>query len=141
MEELLRERVEAIVRAKLRYLSGSRELLAALASKVDPSNPLSPFSEETAGIRESDIGAFARAIEGSRQKVPKDLLPVLPRLLWLYQMGVILYWIHDRSPDQTRTAGLVDRSLALIVKLIQLSGLPLMRPLRRQVIELVQSSS
>ena len=37
----LRERVEAIVRAKLRYLSGSRELLAALASKVDPSNPLS----------------------------------------------------------------------------------------------------
>ncbi|MGC4747246.1 hypothetical protein ACLQ28_16550 [Micromonospora sp. DT201] len=25
----------------------------------------------------------------------------MPELLWLAYMGVILYWVHDRSPGQT----------------------------------------
>jgi AcrR family transcriptional regulator len=137
----LRERLAAVIQVKFRYFAESRELLAALAGKVDPSHPLSPFSEETREMREKDVAAFRRAVEGSRQKVPQDLMAVLPRLLWLYQMGLILYWIYDRSPDQAKTSALAERSLGLIVKLIQISGLPLMRPLRRQVIELAQSGS
>ncbi len=67
-----------------------------------------------------------------------DLKGALPRLLWMYQMGLILYWIYDRSEGQLRTALLIDKSLRVVVKLIQLSSLPLMRPLRRQVLELCE---
>ncbi len=52
------------------------------------------------------------------------------------QMGLILYWIHDASPSQEKTRALIDKSLRLIVRLLQLSSLPLMRPLRRQVLDL-----
>ena len=53
-------------------------------------------------------------------------------------MGVILFWIYDRSPRQARTRLLLDKSLGLVVNLIRLAGLPLMRPLRKTVLELIE---
>ncbi len=142
LEEILagsadaKKRLAAILNAKLKYFEPSRRLLVALAAHVDSENPLSPFSDETREIREQDIHVFERALAGSKLRIPDDLGGTLPRLIWLYQMGIILYWIHDRSPSQSKTAILIDKSLHLIVRLIQLSGLPLMRPLRRQALEL-----
>lgn len=132
----LRKRLAGILEVKLRYFEPSRRLLAALAAHVDPKHPLSPFSEQTREIREQDIAVFERAISGSRVRVAEDLKASLPRLLWMFQMGLILYWIHDRSPAQKRTGALVEKSLQIVWRLIQLSGLPLMRPLRRQVLDL-----
>jgi hypothetical protein len=137
----LRERLSEVLKVKLRYFGPSRRLLAALAARVDPEHSLSPFSEATREIREQDIAVFPRAISGSRQRIPKDLQRTLPRLLWMYQMALILFWIHDRSPEQKRTAALVDKSLPVIVRLIQLSGLPLMRPLRRQILDIYEIAS
>jgi AcrR family transcriptional regulator len=132
----VRKRLAGILDVKLRYFEPSRRLLAALAAHVDPSHPLSPFSEATREIRERDIGLFGRAILESRLRVPEDLQAALPRLFWMYQMGIILYWIHDYSRSQSRTRALVEKSLHLAVRLVQVSGLPLMRPIRRQAIEL-----
>jgi len=132
----LRKRLVTILDVKLTYFEPSRRLLGALAAHSDPEHPLSPFSHETSEIREQDIGLFRRAISDSKLRVPEDLNAILPRLIWMYQMGIILYWIHDKFPQQTKTRALVQKSLHLIVRLVQLSGLPLMRPLRRQVIEL-----
>jgi AcrR family transcriptional regulator len=132
----IRKRLAGILDVKLSYFAPSRRLLGALATLTDPAHPLSPFSHETAEIRERDMDLFRRAISESRLRVPDDLNAILPRLMWLYQMGIILYWIHDRSPHQTKTRALLQKSLYLVVRLVQLSGLPLMRPLRRQVIEL-----
>jgi AcrR family transcriptional regulator len=137
----LRKRLAGILDVKLSYFEPSRRLLGALAAHTDPAHPLSPFSQETGEIREHDIDLFRRAISESRLRVPDDLNAILPRLIWMYQMGIILYWIHDRSPHQTRTRALLQKSLHLVVRLVQLSGLPLMRPLRRQVIELFHSAT
>ncbi len=132
----LRRRLKAVIETKLKYFEPSRRLLSALAVHVDPANPLSPFSQATAEIREEDIAIFARAVEGSGQRVAEDLRGVLPRILWLYQMGVILYWIFDGSAQQRRTMALLDKSCAFVVRLLKISSLPLMRPLRRQVVGL-----
>jgi len=132
----LKKRVAALLDVKLRYFELTRGLLRTLAAHVDPEKPLSPFSESTRSIREQDIEYFERAITGSKTKVPADLMSALPRLFWLYQMGVILYWIHDHSPAQQRTAALIDKSLGIVVKLVQLSGLPFMSPLRKQALDL-----
>ncbi|MEO8027286.1 MAG: TetR family transcriptional regulator [Bryobacteraceae bacterium] len=132
----LRKRLAAILDVKLAYFAASRRLLKALAAHVDPEHPLSPFSEATKAIRDQDIACFALAVSGSKTRVAADMDSALPRLLWMYQMGVILYWIHDRSADQERTRALIDKSLGIIVRLIQLSSLPLMSPVRRQALEL-----
>ncbi len=137
----LQKRLAAVLDVKLRYFSASRGLLSALAAHADPADPVSPFSEETREIRERDIDLFRQVIAGSKATVPKDLEDTLPRLLWLYQMGLILYWVHDRSEGQKNTALLIEKSLWIVIRLIKVSNLPLMSPLRRRVIELYDVAS
>jgi AcrR family transcriptional regulator len=132
-------RIRALIEIKTRYFSSSRELLGALLRHAAaPTHPLSPFSSQTRTIREADIQAFAAALEGSDIRVPKDLAPHLPRLLWLFQMALIFFWITDASAGQERTARLTERSVHLVINLLRLAALPLMRPLRRTVLELVE---
>ena len=96
----LRGRLLAVVTVKLRYFQPNRDILAALAGRTDPADPLSPFSEQTREIRDADIAVFDRAIADSRTRVPRALAGHLPRLLWMYQMGIILFWIYDHSAEQ-----------------------------------------
>lgn len=135
----LRSRLSALIEVKLRYFLPNRDILAALAGRTDPADPLSPFSEQTRAIRDADIEVFRRAIAESRTKVPRDLATHLPRLLWLFQMGIILFWIYDHSPDQQRTQKLLDSSLNLIAGLVKSSSLPFLAPFRRRVVALCDS--
>ncbi len=133
------KKIRAIVQVKLDYFEPSRGLLGALAKHANPSHPLSPFSAETRETRDADMEFFAQVLESAKISIPKDLLPYMPRLLWMYQMGIIFYWIHDRSPGQGNTSNLMDKSLDVVVRMIKLAGLPLTRPLRRKVIDLIEA--
>jgi AcrR family transcriptional regulator len=135
----LRERLRRVIQIKLDYFAASRNLLSALSRYTSPEHPLSPFSRETREIREADIHVFERALETSRTRVPEDLRPYLPRLLWMYQMGIILFWIGDASSGQKKTQALITQSLHLVTRLIAFAGLPLTRPLRKNVIELLDT--
>jgi len=138
----LKARLRTILDVKFQHFEPNRKFLGALlAHTADPKNPLSPFSEETRDLREKDAAQFTRALEGSGVKVPDDLKQDLPNLLWMFQMGLILFWMYDRSPGQKRTTVLLDKSLDLVVSLIKFSGLPLMKPVRRTVLEVVHAVS
>ena len=104
---------------------------------ADPQSPLNPFSRESAPIRDESVALFARVVEGSNVRVPKDLQAELPYLLWVYHMGIILFWIHDSSAGRARTYRLVELTVDLVVKLIGLASNPLMRPLRKTALRLV----
>jgi len=135
----LEQRLRRIVALKLEYFSPNRELLGALSAHTDPAHPLSPFSEETRAVREQDIGFFAQAVQASNVRLPKSVAPYLPRLLWLYQMGIILFWVYDRSPNQERTALLLEKTLAMIVLTLRLAGLPFLRPMHRLAGEVLRA--
>ena len=141
-QKSLKARLRTILDVKFQYFEPNRKFLGALLGHTaDPRNPLSPFSGETRDIRDKDAAQFAKAVEGSGTKVPDDLKQHLPNLLWMFQMGLILFWMYDRSPGQKRTAVLVDKSLDLVVSLIKFSGLPLMKPVRRTVLDVVRAVS
>jgi AcrR family transcriptional regulator len=134
------ERIAAILAVKFEYFQPNRSFLGALfRHAADPQDRLSPFSEATRHIRERDQTYFARAIatKSGGVRVPKDLEPFLPKILWLYQMGLILHWIYDRSPDQRRTHALRKKSLALLVSSLKLSSFALAKPLRSKIVELI----
>ena len=134
----LEEQLTAIINAKLAYFAPNRAFLGALfRHAADPANPLSPFSTETRHIREADQQHFAQALEDSGMHVPKDLALHLPKLLWLYQMSLILFWIYDRSARQRSTAVLQKKSLALLVNGLKLIRLPILRTVRKRIVELV----
>jgi AcrR family transcriptional regulator len=135
----LEQRLRGIIGQKMEYFAPNRTLVAALSAHIDPEHPLSPFSAATASIRDRDISFFARAIADSKMRLPASILPYLPRLLWLYQMGVILYWIYDRSPKQVRTQLLFDKSLAMLLALFRIASIPVLRPFLRPAGELLKT--
>jgi AcrR family transcriptional regulator len=132
-------RLRALIEVKLSYFAPDRGLLRALAAHTDPAHPLSPFSAQAGEIRERDVQFFERLLTESRIKLPADLGPLLPRILWMYQMGVILFWIYDGSAVQKRTHTLIEKSAVMVSRLIRLSGFPLLRPARKAVVELVET--
>ena len=71
-------------------------------------------------------------IEGARIRVPAGLRSRLPELLWLYSLGIVLYWVHDTSPGCTKTYWLIDLTTPLAERLIRLARLPLLRSMTRR---------
>jgi len=138
----LKERIRAVLDERLKLLAPNRKFCAALFRHApDGADPLSPFSEESRLIRDAAVEQMRVAIEGGDVKIPSDLKPRLPYLLWLYQMALIMFWLYDRSPDQERTQRLMEKSLGLLVNLLRISSLPLMKPLRKAALELVEAAS
>lgn len=138
-EKTLEARLRALITHKFRYFGSNRALLGALSAHIDPAHPLSPFSEETRAIREQDIAFFVRAVHDSKVKLPTNILRYLPRLFWLYQMGLLLFWVYDPSPKQSRTQLLFDRTLKMILIALRLAGLPGLRPIHSLAGELLES--
>ncbi|RSM61256.1 TetR family transcriptional regulator [Amycolatopsis sp. WAC 01376] len=108
---------------------------------ADPDSPLSPFSEESSPARDASIGLMRDVIADSDVKLDPDLRDDLPDLLWLYQMGVVLFWVHDRSPGQKRSRMLVERTVPLIARLVGLSRLRVLRPVSREIVSLIRDLS
>jgi AcrR family transcriptional regulator len=104
---------------------------------ANPQSPLNPFSPESESARRASIELFAEVVKDARARIPSDLAEELPTLLWLYHMGITLFWIHDDSPGQKRTRRLMEQSVEIVVKLIQLASLPPMRPLRKSALKML----
>ena len=135
----LEAKLRAIIRVKLDHFSPNRAVLRALLrSGADPSHPLSPFSANTAEIREADIAWFRRILDDGGLRLPRDLTPHLPSALWFFQMGVIFFWVTDESEAQMRTSRLLDLACKAVVSLIRLAGLPLTRPVRKAAVEVIE---
>jgi hypothetical protein len=148
MQESLRRRLAgisnleaglaALIRVKLAHFASQRDVLRVLLRNgADPKSPLSPFSAETKPIRDLDIAWFRQLIEQTGVRVPRDLAPHLPGVLWFFQMGVILFWITDDSPEQSRTQKLLPLACKVVSSLVGLSSFPLMRPLRKPVLAMI----
>lgn len=101
---------------------------------ADPQSPLSPFSAESEPARDAMIELYKTVLAGSdaSTKLDQELAAMLPELLWLYHMGIVLYWVYDRSPDAERTARLVARATAVVARLVALSRFKVLRPLVRE---------
>jgi AcrR family transcriptional regulator len=141
-QKKLKDRIRSVLETRLQLLEPNRKFCAALFRHApDGADPLSPFSAETLSIREGAIEHMRIAVEEGDVKIPADLKPRLPYLLWLYQMAVIMFWLYDRSPGQQRTQQLMEKSLGLLVNLLRLSSLPLTKPLRKSVLDLVELAS
>ncbi len=140
-ERDLRGRLLGVVLAKIETSEPYHRFAGLLfRSAADPKSPLNPFSEASGEVRRQAIDLMAEVVRGARKRVPKDLAARLPELLWLYVMGMILFWIHDDSPGRARTRRLAERSTDLIVRLVRLASNPFVAPLRRSALRLLEET-
>jgi AcrR family transcriptional regulator len=124
----LAERLHGVLTARIDTMQPYRAFAASFfRTAADPASPLSPFSDES-----------GPALSGSSARVPAELREELPHLLWLYQMGVVLFWVHDRSPGSRKTYDLVDRTVPMVVRLVGLARYRVLRGLLDDVLSLVR---
>jgi len=135
----LEARLRELIRVKFEHFTPDRGVLRALLRNgADPNSPISPFSPQTKEIRDIDIAWFRRVLLECGTRIPRDLDPHLPGVLWFFQMGVIFFWVIDESPEQARTTQLLELSVRCVATLIRLSSLPLMRPVRKTALRLIE---
>jgi hypothetical protein len=119
------------------YHGFAGKLIRTASDPASPASPVSPFSPESATARDASISLFQDVVANSKVRLNGRLEAELPRLLWLASLGITLYWVHDRSEGQTRTRLLIDRATPVIGRLVELSRLPLLRPITNEVLALV----
>ncbi|MEU4037192.1 TetR/AcrR family transcriptional regulator [Streptomyces collinus] len=103
---------------------------------ADPDSPLSPFSPESEHAREQALSVHRELLAGSKSKVAPELRDVLPELMWLSQMGLVLYWIFDRTEGRERSYRLARRGARLTARGVALARFRVLRPLVLEVHEL-----
>ena len=105
---------------------------------AEPSNPLSPFSSESNPVRDAAIALYAEVVDGSLVRIDRDLRARLPELLWLYSLGIVMFWVHDTSPGCAKTYDLIDRTVPLADRLVSMSRLPVLHATLADVISIVE---
>ncbi|MFI8961275.1 TetR family transcriptional regulator [Streptomyces sp. NPDC053493] len=126
----LTSRIRGVLLAWLDIAEPYHEFAAQFfKNAADPDSPLSPFSPESTGPREAAIEVHRRVIRGASVKVDPELAEPLPRLLWLQQMGLVLFWVYDRSENAANSRRLVERLAPVTARAISLSRFRILRPL------------
>jgi AcrR family transcriptional regulator len=124
----LTARLRGTVRAQVAVMSPYHDFAATLYKyAAEPASPLSPFSPQSSPARQASIELYREVVDGSRARMGADVRERLPELLWLYSLGITLYWVHDRSPDCERTYKLIDATVEVVGQLVTASRLPVLR--------------
>ncbi|MDQ0774982.1 AcrR family transcriptional regulator [Streptomyces aurantiacus] len=136
-EKDLEARIAGVLKAWLDVATPYHEFAVQFfKNAADPDSPLSPFSPESEHARVEAIGVCREVLSGSKAKVPEELREVLPELLWLSQMGLVLYWVFDRTDGRERSYRLAERGARLTSLGVSLARFRVLRPLVREVHEL-----
>ena len=142
---LARERdLAARLRGTIRAVVVTCEPFHAVAGSIfstvaNPASPLNPFGTASKPLRDEVVALYAEVVNGSEARIPSDIAEMLPLTLWLYQMGILYFWIFDKSTGRLRTLEVIDETTELIVRLISLANLPVLRGSRKRVLSLIKS--
>lgn len=133
-------RLRDVVRAVVVTCEPFHDFAGAIFSTVaNPSSPLNPFGRESKALRDEVMQLYSDVMSGSDTRFPADIAHELPTRLWLYQMGILYFWIFDRSPGRLRTLEVIDGTTDLIVRLISIANLHLLRGSRKRILQLVRN--
>ena len=136
----LEPRLRLALHSKLDLAKDDRNLLGVVFRYTgEPEHPLSCLGRGTQEIRDRATAIFRDAI--AEEKLPPDLRELLPMALWALQMGLIVMFLYDESPGQKRTRKLTDGALDLTLKLLSLAKLPVLKPVRKRVLELLKDAA
>jgi AcrR family transcriptional regulator len=93
---------------KLRQLAPYREAFGALfGAALTPHSPINVLGDRSAPIRQRASAAFGVVVVGATDAPRARQADDLAMLLYAAHFLIILFWLHDRTPDQRATADLL----------------------------------
>jgi AcrR family transcriptional regulator len=134
----LAKRIIGVTDAWLQTMQPYRQFAGKFfKNAAEPSSPLSPFSPESSPARLAAIELWREVLEGSDTRIPKKLRADLPELLWLYFMGIVLFWVYDPTTDNSATRNVSARTAPLVVRAIGLTRLPVVGGMLDDIVALI----
>jgi AcrR family transcriptional regulator len=111
----LPEKLFAIIHRQLEYLEPYEEFIGAVFSRsLQPASSLSPLSLDSQELRLKYL-RFIRDIlaeAGARREIPR-VGGLGAYAVGLFYLGIVAFWLQDRSRGKQRTLALLDRALNL----------------------------
>lgn len=98
-----------------------------MVAKKSAGQPLTSVERRVQPARQASIALYREVVEGSTARMGADVRERLPELLWLYSLGITLYWVRDRSTDCERSYKLIDATVEVVGQLVGASRLPVLR--------------
>ena len=135
----LKSRLAVAMLSKFDLVQYDRGLLGVVFRYTgEPAHPLSCLGKGTEDIRRRSIQVFRDAI--ALELLPTDLKELLPVALWALQMGLLILFLYDETPHQQRTRNLANGALDLTLKFLLLAKLPVLKPVRTRIANLLRAA-
>lgn len=132
----LKQRLEQAFQSKLEIVSGDQKLLGVIMRYIgDADHPLSIFGPQTKRLRDEGLETFKIAL--GDEAMPADLRELAPLVLWTLHMGLLLYFLHDKTQGE-RTGKLGSQALEILLQVFGMIGSPLVQPLLKPVMSKVK---
>jgi hypothetical protein len=122
-----RDRFVFALETSLRSLGVHRVTLRALVPVMVGDVEEGVFAHSTAFSRHRVQAIFQAAVVEASDAPPQKLAESLGRLLYLMHLGVILWWLLDRSRGQRATTGLLSLWKRMLPSATLVLRLPLVR--------------
>lgn len=122
-----RGRFHYALRTSLEVLGPHRRTLASLVGVLVGDADDGVFAPRMAFSRMRVQGVFVQAVVGASDAPRGETAPALGRLLYLLHLGVLLWWLLDKSPDQRATTALVrllESAGSLVVVALRVPTVP-----------------
>jgi AcrR family transcriptional regulator len=127
----LKQRLEQAFTSKLEIVGGDQKLLSVIMRFIgEADHPLSIFGTGTQPLRDEGTETFRVAL--GDEALPADLRDLAPTLLWTLHMGMLLYFLHDKTGGE-RTKKLSNSALELVLQLFNLVRVPIVQPMLKPV--------
>lgn len=133
----LPEVVALFLRQKLADLTPYRDLIRVVVKEaVDPDSPLCPLNPASAVVLADNLALYRELVEQTGAAKGAEAQE-WAQGLWIAQMGILTYWLHDRSPNFEATG----RAIEILKTAVRLSNtiarVPGLGALRKQILGLV----
>lgn len=139
-EKDFEKRLHKLVQSKIELAQPYKSMARALYRvAADPDSSLSPFSADSRDTRLRSLKLFEEAVRGSRSPPKGEIGELLPKYLWFYQMGLILYWIYDTSENSQKTFELIDKTVPLLIWMNDTLQSAWAAPFRKKIISTLKS--
>ena len=122
-----RDRFLYALETSLRSLGPHRVTLRALVPVMVGDVDEGVFAQSTAFSRKRVQAIFRAAVVGASDAPTPKLADALGRLLYLMHLGVILWWLLDKSPGQRATQGLLSLWRKMLPSATPAMRLPMVR--------------
>lgn len=133
----LKKRILFIVRDKLEQFKPYRNFLFVLSrSAGDPFDPLSPFSDSTAVIRNKALEIISAALADSNTRVADDFRKVLVFSVWMYLLGII--YLSLKLQNQNKLEFFIESSADILIRLINFSSFPIFKRFRTALTQMLE---